>query len=66
LNEFQQLEQRDRVENRRLFKDAGVRAGWSLIGPLARKSDRAGVFIEKREDFAASNFPHLENEKPLS
>ena len=66
LNECLQLEKRGRVQNRRLFKHAGVRAGWSLIGPLSRKSDRAGVFIEKGENFAASNFPHLEDEKPFS
>ncbi len=66
LNQFLQLEQTGRVQNRHWFKYAGARAGWSLIGPLARKSDRAGVFIEKREDIAASNLPHLENEKPLS
>jgi len=66
LNEFLQLEQKGRVQNRRWFKHVGVRAGWSLIGPLPRKSDRADVFIEKREDFATSTFPDLEDEKPFS
>jgi|APIni6443716594_1056825.scaffolds.fasta_scaffold247794_2 hypothetical protein len=47
LNEFAQLEERDRVQNRRWFKPAGVRVGWSLIRPLSKKSERAGVFIEK-------------------
>jgi hypothetical protein len=37
-----------------------------VIGPLSRKSDCAGVFIEKREHFAASDLPHLEDEKPFS
>jgi hypothetical protein len=66
LNEFAQLKERDRVQNRRWFKPAGVRVGWSLIGPVSRKSDSAVIFIEKRQDLATSNFPHLEDEEPFS
>src|SRR5437867_6599828 len=50
----------------RLLQHAGIRAGWSLIGPLSRKGHCPLVFIEEREDFAACGSAYLEDQKTFS
>jgi len=66
LNQFMQLEQTGHVQDGRLLQHAGIRRRGSLIGPLSREGDRAGVFVEQGEDFAASHFAELEDQKRFS
>ena len=66
LNQFAQLDQAGRMEDRCLFEHAGVRRRGSLIGPLSRKGDSAVVLIEEREHFATTNPADLKHQKPFS
>lgn len=49
-----------------LLQYARVRAGRSLIGPLAREGESAGLFVKKGEDLAASHSAQLEDQEAFS